>query len=604
MNTQTSQTPERLPINLEQALAILACALALALRFLNLGSAPLSDAEARWALQSLALANSSHPTGQIIIGAQPAYIFMTSWLFQLFGATNFLARFWPALAGWSLVLAPLLFRRLLSRPAALIAAFGLALDPGLVTVSRQAGGPMMPLAFGLLALGAWNNRKHLLAGILAGLALLSGPALIQGVLGFGIAWLAYRIISGNSKPAIPDLEVSGAEPSLPATTYAASRSSHDPKVREAIIAIVLTILILGTSFFRYPQGLAAWMQSLATYLEGWIKASGTNPFTSLAALGIFQPLALIFAIICLLHWLVRKNSRPKNTTNVIWVLAFWVFAGILFALFYPARQMADLVWVLVPLWGLAAIELGRFLPEGKPNIVSFLQAILVLILAALLWNTLISTSQLVPAGGASPTMIRLILLLGIVLLGSLTTILIGLGWNWEISRNGLAWGISSTCLVYSISVLWGAAFLRPNQPGELWGIPPGTGQVNLLVSTIKDLSDWHTGLPQFIQIQSTVDNPSLRWALHTFSDTQFTSILPIEAMPAVLITTQEQTAPVLTTAYRGQDFTWRVYPGWSGVLPDNFIDWLTFRQAPVINEQIILWVRSDLFPGATQGGQN
>ena len=159
MNTQISQTSERRPINLEQALAVLALALALALRFLNLGAAALSDAEARWALQSLALANPSQSTSQLIIGAQPAYIFMTSWLFQLFGGTNFLARFWPALAGWSLVLAPLLFRRQLGRPAALIAAFGLALDPGLVTVSRQAGSPMMALAFDNAGAGSMEQPQ-------------------------------------------------------------------------------------------------------------------------------------------------------------------------------------------------------------------------------------------------------------------------------------------------------------------------------------------------------------------------------------------------------------------------------------------------------------
>jgi uncharacterized protein (TIGR03663 family) len=604
MNTQTSQNLEHRPINTELALAVLACTLALALRFLNLGSAPLSDAEARWALQSLALANPSQPTGQLIIGAQPAYIFLTSWLFQLFGATNFLARFWPALAGCSLVLLPFTFRRQLTRPVALIAAFGLALDPGLVTVSRQAGGPMMPLAFGLLALGAWNNRKHLLAGVLAGLALLSGPVLIQGALGFGIAWFAYRLVSDNSKPTTPDAELGGEEAPRQVTTEVAPRSPRNPKVREAIIAIGLTILVVGTSFFRYPQGLAGWMQSLATYLEGWTNPSGTNPFTLLAVLGIFQPLALVFAIICIVRWLVRQNTGSENTQNAIWLLAFWLCASIIFAIFYPARQIADLVWVLVPLWGLAAFELGHFLPEGKPSIVSLLQAILVLILAALLWNTLISTSQLAPAGSSSPATIRLVLLLGIILLGSLTTILIGLGWNWEISRNGLVWGITSTCLVYSISVLWGSTMLRPNQPVELWGAPPGTGQVNLLISTIKDMSDRQIGLPQYIKIQSTVDNPSLRWALHAFPDTQFTATLPSEDMPAVLITAQDQAAPALTAAYRGQDFSWRVWPGWTGVLPDNFIDWLTFRRAPVINEQIILWVRSDLFSGTAQGGQN
>jgi hypothetical protein len=604
MNTQTSQIPERRLISLAQAMAILTCALALVVRFLNLGVAPLSDAEAHWALQSLALVNSSQSGGQLIIGPQPAYIIMTSWLFQIFGATNFLARFWPALAGWLLVLLPFLFQRQLSRPVALIAAFGLALDPGLVTVSRQAGSPMMALAFGLLALGAWNNRKYWQAGVLAGLALLSGPAVVQGALGFGIAWFAYRLVSNNSKSADAEQDIDGKEASQPVTKGAAPRSIRDPKMRETVVAMVLTILVVGTSFFQYPQGLAAWTQSLATYLAGWTNPSGTNPFTLLAALGIFQPLALVFAIICILRWLVRPNSSSAITQNMIWMLAFWLFASLIFTLFYPARQVADLVWVLVPLWGLAAIELSHFLPAGKPNIVSLLQAVLVFILAALFWNTLISTSQLVPAESSSPAVIQLVLLLGIFLLGSLTTILIGLGWNWEISRNGLVWGITLTYLVYSISIMVGAALLHPNQPSELWGAPPGTGEVDLLVSTIEEMSNRQIGLPQFIKIQSTVDNPALRWSLRAFPEAQFVSNLPSEDMPAVLITNQDQTSPALTADYRGQDFIWRVWPGWTSALPEDFINWLTFRQAPVINEQIILWVRSDLFSGAAQEGQN
>ncbi len=125
-----------------------------------------------------------------------------------------------------------------------------------------------------------------------------------------------------------------------------------------------------------------------------------------------------------------------------------------------------------------------------------------------------------------------------------------------------------------------------------------------MVSTIRDTSNRQTGLPQYIKVQSTVDNPSLRWALRSFTDAQFTTTLPREIMPEVLITTQDQAEPVLTADYRGQDFLWRVWPGWTGPLPDDFINWLTFRQAPVVNEKIILWVRSDLFSGTPQGGQN
>jgi hypothetical protein len=56
----------------------------------------------------------------------------------------------------------------------------------------------------------------------------------------------------------------------------------------------------------------------------------------------------------------------------------------------------------------------------------------------------------------------------------------------------------------------------------------------------------------------------------------------------------------LAAAYRGQDFVLRRYPGWEGALPPNLINWLTFRQAPQLDVQVILWARTDLFPGGAQ----
>ena len=93
-------------IRTEQILYMLAFLLALGIRLLNLGDAPLSDFEAGWALQSLALSRGETVT----LGSQPGYIFPTLPLFYLFGATNFMARLWPALAGSLLILSPYAFR--------------------------------------------------------------------------------------------------------------------------------------------------------------------------------------------------------------------------------------------------------------------------------------------------------------------------------------------------------------------------------------------------------------------------------------------------------------------------------------------------------------
>ena len=45
---------------------------------------------------------------------------------------------------------------------------------------------------------------------------------------------------------------------------------------------------------------------------------------------------------------------------------------------------------------------------------------------------------------------------------------------------------------------------------------------------------------------------------------------------------------------------WRIKPGWQGGLPMDWLAWprwLVFRDAPQQVEHLILWARSDLFPG-------
>ena len=115
-------------ITIEHTLYALVLAFALGIRLLNLGAAPLSDFEADWALQALSVALGE----QIAIEPQPGYVFLTGLTFSLLGSSNAAARLWSALVGGGLVISPFFFRGLMGRKAALILAFGLALDPGLV----------------------------------------------------------------------------------------------------------------------------------------------------------------------------------------------------------------------------------------------------------------------------------------------------------------------------------------------------------------------------------------------------------------------------------------------------------------------------------------
>jgi len=144
----------------------------LGLRLALLGQTAFTENEAALALQAWDLARGV-PT---VMGPQPGYLLLTLVNFFLGGANEFLARLWPALAGSLLVLAPWFLRERLGRVPAVILAFALAVDPALLALSRTAEGGIFSVSLGLLALALLAAGKPAPAGVLAGLALLGGPA--------------------------------------------------------------------------------------------------------------------------------------------------------------------------------------------------------------------------------------------------------------------------------------------------------------------------------------------------------------------------------------------------------------------------------------------
>lgn len=160
----------------------LAFLIALAFRLIGLGHLPLNDAEARVALEALRLADGLKQT----LSPNAGYILFTIPVFFLYGGgTDALARLIPALVGSALIFAPLLFRDRLRPRSSLILAFFIALDPGLIAISRQAASPILAVTFLVFALGFFNQKRFQLAGVFAALTLLGGPNIWHGFTGFG-----------------------------------------------------------------------------------------------------------------------------------------------------------------------------------------------------------------------------------------------------------------------------------------------------------------------------------------------------------------------------------------------------------------------------------
>jgi len=557
-------------ITTEEVFYIIAFVVAIGVRLLRLGMAPLSNYEASWALQALDVARGV-PS---VIGPNPGYIFLNGVLFFIIEGSDALARLLPALAGAGLVWVPYLFRRPLGEKAGVIMAFGLALDPGLIALSRLAGSPMMAMGFGLLAAGFWYVRKPLWAGVFGGLALLSGPAFLQGFLGLLVALIIANLLERFNifEPLGDELEFDRSKPHLTIL----------------LVTFIGTIIVVGSFLLRYPQGFGALAETLPIYLNGWFNPSGIPASRLIAALVFYQPLALIFGVIAIMRGWIYRNNLSR------W-LSIWFITALILSLLFQGRQVWDVAWTLIPLWALASIEMARYLSISKEDRWPMVgEALLIIILSVIVWLNLAGAANFV--GDDQVARLRWVVILGALVLGVVTTILVALGWSSEAAVRGLVLGVCISVGLYVIASMWGVSQVHANGENELWNPPPYTRRMNSLITTLGDLSEWETGSRNTMESVAVSEASSLRWALRDWSETKYSADATFEELPSVILKSGEQAAPSQTVAYRGQGFGLWAYPAWDGALPIDWPKWLVFREAPHYYEELILWARGDIFP--------
>ena len=582
----------------------LAFLIALGFRLIQLGASPLTDSEATLALQALHIALGKAP----LLAPQPGYILLTSILFAVIDSTNFMARFIPALAGSALVFAPYFFREKIKPQPALILAFLLAIDPGLVALSRQANGTILAVTFLLFAWGMWLNQRLIPAGIFAGLALLSGPSVWMGLLILGLSLLFLQGTQARSVPVDetkPESDESKGVASVQLTDSQLTDSqSTNPQwtttYRPVLLALVATLLLGGTLFFLSPNGLSAWLSALPVYLKGWISSASVTPGRVALAFGVYEPLGIFLALLSLVRGYRTRSRRIGR-------LSLWLGIALLLAIFY--RQTGELVWAIVPLLALAAMELRRAINIFAEERVEVGIVVLALMILLVYISFDLSKIALDPQGQLAPTTLPLfgkniplaaapyLILLGASLILVLCVSFVAFGWSARTAWLGLTWAFVFFLGAYTLGAAWGASELRRQNGFELWKPDQPPVDTKLLLSSVDDISDWSLGHKQAQPVTIMgVDSPALEWLLRDH-EVKVVSELDRQVAPPIVIT------PVmndlgLPSAYRGQDFTWRESPQWQAVTAKDWIPWLVFRQLPRTNETIILWVRNDLFTDA------
>ena len=573
----------------------LAFLIALGFRLFQLGASPLTDSEATLALQALQIAQGKAP----LLGSQPAYILFTSILFAVINATNFMARLVPALAGSTLVFAPYFLREKIKPRPALILAFLIAIDPGLVALSRQASGTMLAVAFLLFAWAMWRMRRLVPAGIFAGLALLSGPSLWAGLFVLGLTWLFLQGMEAKPRPA-ETTDQSPVSGSLVSNLH-----SSTLELRPALLALLVTLLFGGTLFFLSPNGLSAWLSALPDYLSGWIAPSSMSSGRVLLTFLAYEPLGVFLAILSLIRGYRTKSRRILR-------LGLWLGVALLLAIFY--RQASALVWAILPLLTLAALELSRALNIFAEERVEVGVVVLALmILLVYIWFD-VSKIAMDPVSNLAATALPFfgstiqlagasyMVLLGAFLIMILCVSFVAFGWSVRTAWLGTTWALVIYLGIYSLAAAWGASGLRYPTGVELWSSDPAPAQPELLLASVDDVSEFSIGhdTSQPVIVMG-IDSPALEWVLRG-RPVELVSTLDPQVAPPIVIT------PVMSdlglpAAYRGQDFIWRQRPRWQEMQNPEWIRWLVFRQLTREDETIVLWVRDDLFPDAREASQ-
>ncbi|HEX6268857.1 MAG TPA: hypothetical protein VFZ43_01365 [Anaerolineales bacterium] len=578
----------------------LAFLLALGFRLIQLGASSLTDSEATLALQALEVAQGDGP----LLGPQPGYILFTSILFGIIESSNFMARFVPAIVGSALVFVPYFFREIIKARPALILAFFFAFDPGLAALSRQAGGTILAVTFLLFAWGLWIHRRAIPAGIFAGLALLSGPSLWAGLLALGLTWVFLQGMQAKSTIENEEaLDLLATQDGEVEDQFAFTGDlSQDFEYRPGLIAFVATLLLGGTLFFLSPNGLSSWLSSLPEYLRGWTDPSAMTAGRTLLAFLAYEPLGIFLAILAIIRGYRVQSQRIVR-------LSLWLGVSLLLAVFY--RQTSELVWAIVPLLTLAALELSRSLnifSEERAEVGVVTGALLILLVY--MWFD-VAKIALDPYSqfGATPISVfgRQIqlqaapywVLAGAALIIILCILFVAFGWSGRTAWLGTVWSFTIFLGAYSLAAAWGASGLRTPNGVELWTLDQRPAQADLLLASVSDISEFSLGhdRSQAVTIVG-IDSPALEWVLRNHQVELVSALDPQIAPPLVITPLMEDLG--LPSAYRGQDFLWRQQVHWEAMQNPDWLRWLVYRQLPRANETIILWARDDLFPDARE----
>ncbi|HNW95950.1 MAG TPA: hypothetical protein PKL60_07170 [Anaerolineaceae bacterium] len=543
----------------------------LCLRLNQLGSVPFSSEEAQNACSAFSVAKGV-PVGT---AASPAYEGLTSLTFFLLRASPFFARLWPALAGSSLALAPLFFRRRVGSLQAVLLAAAFAFDPVLFTLSRLAGGAIFLIVGLIWALIFFVARKPVGLGIALALAWLSGPwlwiiLLVSGV-GFGLFLLAGK-----------QADLSGLTNACPFRTKAFRET--------AAVSFAVSLFLLASAFLLNPAGLSGIAGGLARLWPSsheMTKTALTLPIYRLIAYSL--PVLILAFLASLSAW--REKERWGQLVSLL--------AGITLLAILLFRNQGTAGYALLQflLWlqAVRTLEKQVQLEAGRRDIAlgAFLLGIALCGYLALSAKNLVNPTQagLTFGPGAIAFVLGLLLLVFVFFL-------VMMGWSLQTARKGILSAVVLSLLAFSLSLTFLA--LKPSDPYSALVWSESNVWVNADAQSLLLREIEKSGKLEAQVSRVVITDPQLadlRWDFRDYGRVEVLSVLPENYPPEILITAapdQQKAAD----SYRGiQMFSPGRVP-WEKFTPVEILRAAVSKSLPAESFSYYLWIRQDLMTGA------
>lgn len=568
----------------EVGLWVVVVLVALLMRFAQLDGAPLSADEAAGATAAWRAARGR---GLPLTDYNPFLLAANSLLFTLFGASDGMARLWPALFGSFLALTPVFWRRSLGRMGALAAGAYLALSPTVLVASRQVGGTTISALGAMVFVGGVirflegdRPRWLTVAAIGLGLGVSSGAAVYGLLLPLGLAWGL----------------VAQAWPEARASLLRGPLSQLRPYVGSLFAVFGGAVLALSTGLGWNLPGMGSVGGHLAAW---WGRFGGTSSVSAspLMLLVVYELLGISFAIGGIVVGVLRRRRTAV-------LLGIWVGLGFLLMGVMPGRRPTDLVWVVVPLALLAGVGMEELF--GARRFGGALQLTYGCLVLVLWGHCYLMVARYAAFGDRADLALALVTLVVQALLGLSFGLILGA--DHTLRTAAAATGL--VLLAVTLAAGWGVAYQRPTDPREVLLREPTAVNIRDLVETLRELSWQETGMPTTLRFTVVAPQDSaLAWYLRDFRMArrfEHPGGLAGDEIGPIVVTSGRDEGLVASSgrAYAGQDFP--LSRRWTPRELDcrlgsggcrTAVDWFLFRDGvplPEAHQWAALWRVSDL----------